>query len=92
MYKNWLVLILKDFDSLQNIINHLILYPIKIISSESHAKYAHEALKNINNIFISKIKLYKYCDYKIKSRTVFSFYSTIEPAFESDLDAVIEIK
>jgi len=39
-----------------------------------------------------KIKLYKYCDYKIKSRTVFSFYSTIEPAFESDLDAVIEIK
>ncbi|HOT75345.1 MAG TPA: chorismate mutase [Candidatus Wallbacteria bacterium] len=39
-----------------------------------------------------KMKLYKYCDYKIKNRPVFSFYSTIEPAFESDLDAVIDIK
>jgi len=80
MYKNWLVLILKDFDSLQNIINHLILYPIKIISSESHAKYAHEALKNINNIFISKIKLYKY-------KTLNSDkYLTNFPKFETKLN------
>lgn len=60
MYKNWLVLILKNFDSYQNIFKHLIFYPIRIITSESHAKYALEAIKNIKNIFISKIKLYKY--------------------------------
>lgn len=60
MYKNWLVLILKNFDSYQNIFKHLIFYPIRIINSESHAKYALEAIKNIKNIFISKIKLYKY--------------------------------
>lgn len=60
MYKNWLVLILKNFDSYKNIINHLFLYPGRIVLSESHYKYATEALKNLKNIYISKIKLYKY--------------------------------
>lgn len=60
MYKNWLVLILKNFDSPKNILSHLFIYPFKIIFSNSHAKYATEAIKNLKNIFISKIKLYKY--------------------------------
>ncbi len=60
MYKNWLVLILKNFDSCQNILSHLFIYPFKIIFSNSHAKYTTEAIKNLKNIFISKIKLYKY--------------------------------
>lgn len=60
MYKNWLVLILKNFDSYKNIINHLFLYPGRIVLSEAHCKYAIETLKNIKNIYISKVKLYKY--------------------------------
>ncbi len=60
MYKNWLVLILKNYDSFKNIISHLFLYSGRIILSESHSKYAIESIKNFNNIFISKIKLYKY--------------------------------
>ena len=79
MYKNWLVLILKNFDSPQNIFRHLFLYPGRIILSESHSKYAVEALKNLQNIFISKIKLYKY-------KTINSDYSLINfPKFETKL-------
>jgi GT2 family glycosyltransferase len=60
MYKNWLVLVLKNFDSPKNILNHILLYPFKIVFSNSHTKYAIEAIKNLKNIFLSKIKLYKY--------------------------------
>ncbi|MCX6726967.1 MAG: glycosyltransferase family 2 protein, partial [Candidatus Shapirobacteria bacterium] len=77
MFKNWLVLILKNFDSCKNIINHLFLYPARIVLSESHTKYATEALKNIKNIYISKVKLYKY-------KTINSDHSLINfPKFEN---------
>lgn len=60
MYKNWLVLILKNYDSIKNIFKHLFVFPILIILSENYSKYSIEAIKNIKNIFLSKIKLYKY--------------------------------
>jgi len=60
MYKNWLVFILKNFDSPKNIFYHLFLYPIRIIFKDSYTKYSIESLRNIKNIFLSKINLFKY--------------------------------
>lgn len=78
MYKNWLVLILKNFDSLKNIVFHSFLYPVRIILFRSNSKYAIEAIKNIKNIFISKIKIYKY-------KTIYSDQFLINfPKFENN--------
>ena len=60
MYKNWLVFILKNFDSAKNVLNNIFLFSIRIFLYQKDYEYAIEAIKNIHNIFISKIKLYKY--------------------------------
>ena len=36
-------------------------------------------------------KLYRYCEYRLKKRHIFSFYSSVPPAFESDLDVTINL-
>ncbi|MEI8067730.1 MAG: glycosyltransferase, partial [Candidatus Shapirobacteria bacterium] len=46
MYKNWLVFILKNFDS-TNIINNICLYPLRIFFRKSDFKYSTQTLKNI---------------------------------------------
>jgi len=36
-------------------------------------------------------KLYMYCEYRLKKRHIFSFYSNVPPAFESDLNVTISL-
>lgn len=36
-------------------------------------------------------KIYRYCEYRLKKRHIFSFYSSVPPAFESDLDVTISL-
>ena len=60
MHKNWLVFVLKNFDSTKNIFNNIFFYSIRIFLNKENYKYAIETFKNINNIFKSKIRLYKF--------------------------------
>lgn len=36
-------------------------------------------------------KIYRYCEYRLKKRHIFSFYSSVPPAFESDLNVTISL-
>lgn len=36
-------------------------------------------------------KLYRYCEYRLKKRHLFSFYSSVPPAFEADLNVTISL-
>jgi len=60
MYKNWLFFILKNTNSITNILKHLIEYPVNIILVKNHDKFALEAIASFKTILKSKIKLFKY--------------------------------
>jgi len=60
MHKNWLVFILKNFNTCKTIIPHLFFYSFKILLSRQYLIYAIYAIKNLPNIFFAKIKLYRF--------------------------------
>jgi GT2 family glycosyltransferase len=60
MYKNWLVLLLKNLDHPWLIVQHLVFYPLRIIADRQHCRYAVDALKHIVPIFLAKVSLFRF--------------------------------
>lgn len=60
MFKNWLVLVLKQLNSPIQIAKHICLYTLRIFFSRWYAKYAFEAIKNGHNIWLSRYQKTSY--------------------------------
>lgn len=55
--KNFLAFLLKNINSTSLIVDHLVLYSLKVISSPKYFSYALDNIKNIHHVFKSRIKL-----------------------------------
>lgn len=60
LYKNLLVFGLKNYNQPKNFLSHSFFYSLSTLPNPNHRYYAIEALKNLPNIFLSKIKTYKH--------------------------------
>ncbi len=60
LYKNLLVFILKNFTSPKVILKHTLLFVPQLIVNTKYTRYALETIKNIHNIFASRLKLAQY--------------------------------
>lgn len=81
LYKNLLVFILKNFTSPRVILKHISIFFPQLIVNTKYTKYALEAMKNIHNIFSSRLKLAKfktvYTDQQLENFVLFeSKYNT----------------
>jgi hypothetical protein len=60
MFKNWVTFILKNYDSCSLILNHIFLYPLRMLADQRFVTYAFENTKIIHKILLKKIMLLRY--------------------------------
>lgn len=80
MFKNWLVFILKHYDSISLIIRHLVFYTIRMFYHKQYLSYALDNLKLIPLIYYQKLKLTFYRPvYKSKELLNFPKFELTHP-------------